>query len=74
MSDLGPGDRQRLQPETKYLRGRGSMAPFSARREGNDDDPPLPPPLRNSSRFPFVRKYATKKRRDLQKDHLMGLK
>ena len=35
---LGPRDRQRLQPETKKLGGRGLMAPFSTRREGIDDD------------------------------------
>lgn len=36
--DLRYGGRQRLQPETGWLGGRGSMAPFSKRREGISDE------------------------------------
>ena len=39
ISDLRPGDWPRLQPETKWLGGGGSMDPFSMQRKGiNDDD------------------------------------
>lgn len=38
ISDLRHGGKQRVQPETGWLGGEGSMAPLPTRREGIDGD------------------------------------